>query len=101
MFLKDEDVQTCLFLHPEVGNEVMYPMFGLLRRIEVYHFVLGTLTHIPVPAVHSIAVAFLLPPQSSRFFHGGGNLTEVSASLGCANVKTIHVPFPGISKTTR
>lgn len=39
--------------------------------------------------------------QSSRFFHGGGNLTEVPASLGCANVKTIHVPFPGISKTTR
>lgn len=61
MFLKDEDVQKCLFLHPEVGNEVMYPMFGLLRRIEVYHFVLETLTHIPVPAVHSIAIAFLLP----------------------------------------
>lgn len=43
----------------ERGNEV--PMFGLLRRIEVYHFVLETLTHIPVPAVHSIAIAFLLP----------------------------------------
>lgn len=36
-------------------------MFGLLRRIEGYHFVLETLTHIPVPAVHSIAIAFLLP----------------------------------------
>lgn len=76
-------------------------MFGLLRRIEGYHFVLETLTHIPVPAVHSIAIAFLLPVFQILPYLSGGNLTEVSASLGCANVKTIHVPFPGISKTTR
>lgn len=100
MFLKDEDVQKCLFLHPEVGNEVIRYLcldccvglryiISYWKRLLIFQSLQSTLSQLPFFS------------QSSRSFYDEGNLTEVSASLGCANVKTIHVPFPGISKTTR
>lgn len=80
----------------ERGNEVcldccvgLRDIISYWKRLLIFQSLQSTLSQLPFFS------------QSSRFFHSGGNLTEVSASLGCANVKTIHVSFPGISKTTR